>query len=127
PTPTRLSYCMTKDTKVQLNEPKTYLHGTDQYVLNKFPAKQINDVVATVEKTVNMTRGGVGDSIDYLPDTSIVEIIEVSAAKHGEYTQGVDYQLTADGVDWSLGGAEPNRSEERRVGKECRSRGARDH
>lgn len=108
PTPTKIPIPMSKDTKEQLNEPKIYIDGTDQYVLNNFPAKQINDVVAIVEKTVNMTRGGVGDSIDYLPDTSIVEIIEVSDAIHGEYTQGVDYQLTADGVDWSLGGAEPN-------------------
>lgn len=60
----------------------------------------------TAEKTASITHGVFTGAQDLLPDTSVVSIVEV---KQGgtTYTQGADYQLTANKVDWSLTGAEP--------------------
>lgn len=107
PAPVKKLVPISKDTRTALNEPKVYKTDTVQYALNNFPAKQINNVVAVVEKTVNMTRGAVVGGIDYLPDTAIVSIESV-ADINGEYEQGTDFQLTNDGIDWGLGGLEPN-------------------
>lgn len=98
---------ISKDTRTVNNEPKVYQDGIDQYALNNFPAKQINKVVAMVEETRNITRGGITGGTDFLPLFPVVSIQEV---RQGDivYEQGKDYQLTQDGVDWSLGGIEPS-------------------
>lgn len=97
---------ISKDVRTILNEPKTYVTGTDRYALNNFPAKKINSVVAMVQVTKSITRGSMSGGIDSLTPNPVVSIQEV---KQGDtvYVQGTDYQLTQDGVDWSLGGAEP--------------------
>lgn len=106
PAPTKVLIPLAKDTRSVIAEPKTYVSGTNLYPLNKMPVKQINKVLATVQKTVNITRGSVANSADALPDTSIVSI--VSVVQGGTtFTQGTDYILTNDSVDWSPNGAEP--------------------
>lgn len=106
PVPTKILIPMAKDTRRVENEPKMYIDGTDIYPLNKYPVKQITEVVATVEKTVQITRGSIPDGIDPLPDSSVVQIVSVTDGTT-EYVQGQDYILTADSVDWSPDGEEP--------------------
>jgi hypothetical protein len=107
PTPVKRIIPMSKDTRETLNEPKMYVSGTSNYALNNFPVQQINSVVAMVETTGTVTRGAAGGGIDYLPKNPVVSIQSVTAGAT-TYIQGTDYQLTSDGVDWSLGGAEPS-------------------
>src|SRR5690606_4751755 len=68
---------ISKDTRTVNNEPKVYQDGIDQYALNNFPAKQINKVVAMVEETRNITRGGITGGTDFLPLFPVVSIQEV--------------------------------------------------
>jgi hypothetical protein len=95
-----------KDTRAVLSEPKTFVIGTETYKLSNAPVKQLNKVVAIVEVTQTMTRGNIGGGVDFLPKTPVSQIISVVQGGT-TYVQGTDYQLSSDGVDWSLPGAEP--------------------
>ncbi len=106
PTPVKKRIPISKDLKATLNEPKTYVSNNQKYVLNNFPAKEINKLVAQVEVTQTITRGSVVGGVDYLPKQPVVSIQSVKQGTK-TYVQGTDYQLSADGVDWSLDGAEP--------------------
>lgn len=74
--------------------------------VDRGPIGAIQTVRITAEKTVTLTHGAFVGAADALPDTSIVQIIEV---KQGAttYVQGTDYRLQGGAVDWSLSGAEP--------------------
>lgn len=97
----RLRYSQT--TREILSEPKTYITGQAKYKLNNQPAKDFTRVVSVVEVRHTITRGNIHGGIDYLPNTPVDSIKNIEG-----YTQGTDYQLTNDGVDWSLNGREPN-------------------
>jgi len=107
PNPAKIILPKAMDTRAVLNEPKVYRTGTQTYKLNNAPVKQINQVVAQVQVTETITRGSVTGGVDYLPKSPVILISEV---KQGAtvYIQGTDYQLTNDGVDWSLSGIEPS-------------------
>ena len=94
------------ETRTVLNEPKVFAAGTNLYKLNNKPAKQISRLVGVVQITQNITRGNVSGGLDLLPKTPVVSIVSVSQGGT-TYTQGVDYQLTNNSVDWSLIGGEP--------------------
>lgn len=89
------------------NEPKIYRTSTDKYALNNAYPNSISKIVAIVQVEQDITRGSIVGGIDYLPMTPVAEIIEV---KQGgtTYTQGEDFQLTNDGIDWSLDGKAPD-------------------
>lgn len=95
------------------NEPKIYRSGTLRYSMNNYYPSRINRVVATVEVTEDRPRDSVSGGIDYLPAalTPVVEVVSVVQGdpENGghEYIQGTDFQVTNDGIDWSLAGDEP--------------------
>jgi hypothetical protein len=104
--PTRMDLAKATTVRTVQNETKTYATGTSNYTLNSKPVKQINQVTATVEVTQNITRGNTPGTTDTLPKTPVVAIVSVSQGGT-TYTAGVDYQLSGNAVDWSLGGIEP--------------------
>ncbi|CAM5798212.1 DUF4815 domain-containing protein [Brevibacillus borstelensis] len=104
--PIRVSIPKALDTRMVVNETKTYLAGTSYYPLNTKPVKAIRQVTATVERTDTITRGNVAGTSDMLPKTPVVDIVSVRAGST-EYKKSVDFQLSGDTVDWSLAGAEP--------------------
>lgn len=94
------------DTRTVLNEPKVFVTGTSLYKLNNKPVKIISRLVGVVQVTQTITRGNVSGGSDLLPKTPVVSIVSISQGATN-YTQGVDYQLTNNGADWSLVGSEP--------------------
>lgn len=96
-----------KDTREVIGEPKVYHTGTAKYKLNNSPVALIEEVLAQVSKTQSITRGNTGGGSDLLPLTPVVDITSITAGAT-TYIKGVDYQLTANSVDWSLAGAEPS-------------------
>lgn len=89
------------------NEPKTYRTGEVEYKLNNPYVNTINKVVCIVGAIQQITRGSIVGGTDYLPLTPVAEVIHV---KQGGtiYNKGVDYQLSEDGIDWSIGSRAPN-------------------
>lgn len=103
----RLVYGAVPDLKFISNEPHlSSTAGSQRVNFDRSPATGVSNVSITKETTATLTHGTFTGAQDPLPDTSVLQIVEV---KQGAttYTQGVDYQLTAGKVDWSLGGAEP--------------------
>lgn len=96
--------------RTAINEPKLYKSGTNKYILNNNFIHRIIRIVSIVSSTQMITRGSIGGGIDYLPLYPVVTITQV---KQGSliYVEGTDFQLTKDGVDWSLSGKEPNPGE----------------
>lgn len=88
-------------------ETHTYPGGPSATVKLDFsPLAQINSILLTKEKTVTLTRGATAHGIDGLPDTSVIEIIEV---KQGAtvYAVTTSYIRNNNGVDWAPAGPEP--------------------
>lgn len=97
------------DTREVLNEPHVYATSTNSYALNNYPVAAINAVSAQVPVTKeSVTRGNISGGIDYLRKSPVVKVDKVyTTSPDKTYTAGVDYQLTRDGIDWSLSGEEP--------------------
>lgn len=106
PTPVKVVVPMAKSVRSVTGEPKLYKAGTLLYKLNNVPAKTISTVTAHVQVSETLTRSSTPGGTDFLNNTPVVQISTVTAGGT-TYVQGTDYQLTNDGVDWSLGGAEP--------------------
>lgn len=96
--------------RTALNEPKLYRDGTDSYLLNNNFISRVNRVLSIVSSTQMITRGSIGGGIDYLPLYPVVNIVSIKQGS-ATYVEGTDFQLTKDGVDWSLSGSEPNPGE----------------
>jgi hypothetical protein len=107
PAATRLTYVDDPDLEAVTSEPDVYVNSSTAIQLNRYPVQAIDEVVATLEKTVTLTRGGASGGQDALPDVSVVSIEEV---KQGAttYTATTDYFLNGDKVDWSPAGSEPS-------------------
>lgn len=91
------------------SEPHTFANGGSGPAVikvNRPPINTLITAIVTAQKTVNVVKGTTG-SLDLLPDSSVTALITVSQGGT-TYVQGVDYQLNADRVDWSLPGAEPS-------------------
>lgn len=118
PTSRRLIYPATPDLLRVDNEPHSSASAVSHRVnLNRTPVASVAQVTITRQKIATLVHGGFNGAQDPLPDTSIVQIIAVNqggAANAGNtaftggttYLAGTDYKLTADKVDWSLGGDE---------------------
>ncbi len=105
----RLTYDAKPDTRYIDSEPHaSTTTGTQRVDLNRPPFDQTQNlqVRITSEKTISLVHGTVSGAQDPLPDTSIIEITEVTQGAT-TYVKGTDYQLTAGKVDWSLPGNEP--------------------
>ncbi|AGR47007.1 putative adsorbtion associated protein [Bacillus phage Shanette] len=87
------------DTRVVQNEPQIYLGNQDKYPLNNAPAKRIDRVSGEVQITETVTRGATINGMDSLSKTPVADIVSITG-----YTKGADYQLSADKVDWGVGG-----------------------
>lgn len=94
------------DLRQVLNEPKVYHTGTETYKLNNTPCKAIDQLTAVVEVTDQMSRGSIAGGTDYLTHSPVVKVMRVWNSEK-EFVQGTDYQLTNDGIDWSLAGKDP--------------------
>lgn len=104
PVPTKVLVPISTSYQTQTAEPKLFVQGTVNYPLNNTPAKQIDQIIAQVQSTANMTKGS--GSIDYLPHTSDVSIVSITAGST-TYVNGTDYSLSDDGVNWLSGGQTP--------------------
>lgn len=103
----RLEYPAAPDIRFIDSEPHSSSTVDAQRVnLDRTPIQTITQVRITAEQTATLSHGSFAGANDPLPETSVVDIIEV---KQGAttYVKGVDYKLTAGRVDWSLPGAEP--------------------
>lgn len=104
----RVTLAAVPDLRVITNEPHLSTSESAQRIDFDFsPATNITELQITAVKTVTLTHGVVTGALDPLPDTSVLQIIEV---KQGAttYTANTDYKLTASKVDWSPAGAEPS-------------------
>lgn len=95
------------DTRNVQSEPKVFTSGTLRYALNNRFPDSISRVIATVEVTETKTRSSVAGGTDSLNNGSVVSVQSVVQGST-TYIAGTDYQLTDDGIDWSLSGAEPS-------------------
>lgn len=103
----RVKLLAVPDLKLITNEPHLSTGTAAQRIdLDRAPASNLLSVSITAERTVNLTHGVVTGSKDPLPDSSVLEIIEV---KQGAvtFTAGTDYVLDGGRVDWSPAGSEP--------------------
>ncbi|MGL4459788.1 MAG: DUF4815 domain-containing protein [Plesiomonas shigelloides] len=105
----RIVYAAMPDTRLIDSEPHTSTGPSEMRVnVDRAPLDKTQEIQVriTAQKQINLVHGTVTGSMDPLPDTSVIEIVEV---KQGgtTYVKGSDYQLTAGKVDWSLSGAEP--------------------
>ncbi|WP_378952066.1 DUF4815 domain-containing protein [Mesorhizobium sp. ANAO-SY3R2] len=88
-------------------ETHTYTGGASVTIqVAAFPIDTISSILLTKEKTVNVTRGATAHGIDGLPDTSVIDLIEV---KQGAtvYAKDTSWIRTGNGVDWGPAGPEP--------------------
>lgn len=88
-------------------ETQTYSGGASVTLqMAQYPIDAISSILLTKEKTVNVTRGALANGIDGLPDTSVVQIVEV---KQGgtTFAENTSWVRTGDGVDWAPVGQEP--------------------
>lgn len=103
----RLVHAAVPDLKVIVNEPHlSSTSGSQRVNFDRTPGTAITSVSITAEKTVTLTHGASTGAQDPLPDTSVLQILEV---KQGAvtFTPTTDYLLTAGKVDWSPAGSEP--------------------
>lgn len=101
-------YEATPDLRRITSEPHLSTGIAPQRVnVDRTPIKAIISVQITAEKTATITHGAFTGAQDALPDSSVLELVEVTQGAT-TYAQGTDYKLTAGKVDWSLIGSEPS-------------------
>ncbi|UJQ21485.1 MULTISPECIES: DUF4815 domain-containing protein [unclassified Wolbachia] len=105
----RVSFDEDPDIKSVESEPHTFQPNSQRVMelkVNDFPISEIKKVDITVQKTFAVTHGSYSGAIDPIPDSAVLEIIQV---KQGNviYENNIDYKLNAGNVDWSLPGKEP--------------------
>ncbi|WP_375681054.1 MULTISPECIES: DUF4815 domain-containing protein [unclassified Bartonella] len=71
-----------------------------------FPIADIQSLLLTKEKTVNVTRGAVAAGRDGVPDKSITSFIKIVQGTK-EFKEGTDFKKTGDTIDWAPVGDEP--------------------
>lgn len=103
----RYVFSAAPDLKTIADEPHVSSGTAAQRVnVDYGPIAQLDSVSMTAERTVTLSHGVIAGGQDPLPDTSVLQIVEV---KQGAtvYVKNADYKLTAGKVDWSPSGAEP--------------------
>lgn len=80
--------------------------GSMVVTINRPPLAQVIDIKVTQQKTEAVVHGAFTGSRDVLTEPTVVAVLEI---KQGAttYTQGTDYKVVGDEIDWSPGGAEP--------------------
>ena len=106
PQSTPLSFLIDPDLQSVANEPRvSNTNSTQTITTSRKPFQDIQDVVITEERSSTMTHGAFTGALDALPDSSVLSIQSVEQ-DGTTYSEGTDYVLTADQVDWSPGGNE---------------------
>ncbi|WP_264953864.1 DUF4815 domain-containing protein [Wolbachia endosymbiont (group A) of Endotricha flammealis] len=105
----RVSFDQDPNIKSVESEPHTFQPNSQRVMelkVNDFPISEIKKVDITVQKTTTVTHGSYSGAVDPIPDSAVLEIIQV---KQGNviYENSTDYKLNAGNVDWSLPGKEP--------------------
>jgi hypothetical protein len=80
--------------------------GSMVVTINRPPLAQVLDIKVTQQKTETVVHGAFTGSRDVLTEPTVVSVLTI---KQGTttYTQGTDYKVVGDEIDWSPGGAEP--------------------
>ena len=105
----RLRLAIDPDMETVTAEPHVFTPGGDGKMvitLNHAPLSQVVRITATAEKTATVTHSAYSGGTDTLPDTTVVEVLEV---KQGgtTYVVGNDYTVAGGSINWSPAGAEP--------------------
>jgi len=89
-------------------EPNVF-KGNGEYTVRHNPIASIDRIVGIVETTESITHGSYRGIKDILPNTPVVEVLEI---KQGDtiYKNGTDWVQNGDFVDWSPLGNEPSPS-----------------
>jgi hypothetical protein len=92
-----------------LDEPHVFVTGTLKYLAYNQPIRTIPQFTGRVYEEQSMTRGGVPNGTDTVPSQfwPVAQVLEVSAGAT-TYIAGVDYVVSGNSINWSLGGAEPS-------------------
>ncbi|WP_168464790.1 DUF4815 domain-containing protein [Wolbachia endosymbiont of Ctenocephalides felis wCfeT] len=111
------------DIKAVESEPHTFQPNnqkTMELKVNDFPIKEIKKVDITVQKTITITHGSYSGAVDPIPDSAILEIIQI---KQGNviYENSTDYKLKSGDVDWGLSGKEPSPGSSYQITYRCRT------
>ncbi|HID22770.1 MAG TPA: DUF4815 domain-containing protein, partial [Planctomycetaceae bacterium] len=67
---------------------------------------RVTRLIGVREESVQITHGNYSGAKDRLPRTPVVEVLEVRQGTT-VFTEGTDYVVVGDEIDWSLSGAEP--------------------
>ena len=91
------------------SEPQVFNDSGDGAMvvtINRPPLAQVLDIKVTQQKTETVAHGAFTGSRDVLTEPTVVAVLEVNQGGT-TYTQGTDYKVVGDEIDWSPGGAEP--------------------
>lgn len=103
----RYVYSAAPDLKTISDEPHVSSGTAAQRVnVDYGPIAQLESVSMTAERSVTLSHGVIAGGLDPLPDTSVLQIVEVRQGAT-VYVKNTDYKLTGGKVDWSPAGAEP--------------------
>ncbi|WP_353273367.1 DUF4815 domain-containing protein [Wolbachia endosymbiont (group A) of Agelastica alni] len=119
----RVSFDQDPNIKSVESEPHTFQPNSQRVMelkVNDFPISEIKKVDITVQKTTTVTHGSYSGAVDPIPDSAVLEIIQV---KQGNviYENSTDYKLNAGNVDWSLPGKEPAPGSSYQITYRCRT------
>lgn len=91
------------------SEPQVFNDSGDGAMvvtINRPPLAQVLDIKVTQQKTETVAHGAFTGSRDVLTEPTVVAVLEVNQGGT-TYTQGTDYKVVGDEINWSPGGAEP--------------------
>lgn len=94
------------DTEIHKATEAALTESGQRILVAHSPLKNVTELRITAQRTANLTHGSYSGAADSLPDTSVVDILEV---RQGDtvFEEGADYIRTGDTVDWSPAGNEP--------------------
>ena len=94
------------DTEIHKATDEALAASGQRILVAHAPLKNVVELRITAQKTVTLTHGAYSGAADSLPDTAVVDILEV---RQGDtvFEPGTDYVKTGDTVDWSPTGNEP--------------------
>lgn len=81
-------------------------NGRTTVQLRNAPLDSVVQALIEKRETVTVTRGGAAGGMDQLPQSSIVAVDRVWQGGT-DYSDGSDYQLVGDRINWAAGGKEP--------------------
>ena len=91
------------------SEPQVFsgaANGSMTVTLNRSPLAQVLDIKVTQQKTETVVHGAFTGARDVLQEPTVVAVLSIRQGA-STYTQGSDFRVVGDEVDWSPGGAEP--------------------